>query len=122
MSPLEKLVTPDYSTSQFHLYHNSHLALAASMPLVGLAVAASPTGFLNTLADLTLLAVVPYHAHVGMNQVLTDYANFKSARFAMAGASALATLGMIKLVLGGPGIINSVMPLFTGKKVADWED
>lgn len=121
MTPLENALTPDFSTSIFHAYHTSHLALVASLPLVGLALANSPTGFFMKVADLSLLLTVPFHAHVGVNMILTDYLNKPVARFATAGLTGLATLGLIKLFLFGPGIINSVTPLFTGKKVDDDE-
>ena len=65
--------------------------------------------------DLVLGLALPLHGHIGMNQVITDYAKkvvgkggIGPARLAMAGFTGVTTLGLLKLNLTGPGLIETV--------------
>lgn len=77
---------------------------------------------MNLPVDLALGIALPLHAHIGMNYVITDYAEKVlgkgargPARYAMVGFTGLTALGLTKLNLTGVGITETVKALWRKK-------
>lgn len=73
--------------------------------------------------DVALGFALPFHAHIGMNYVITDYVpKFLSksalgpARMAMAGVTGVTVLGLTKLNLKGAGITATVKSMWYKKQ------
>ncbi|KAG7667183.1 hypothetical protein Ndes2526B_g04312 [Nannochloris sp. 'desiccata'] len=85
-------------------YGKSHIALAGLIP----ATLLSPSDSIPAkIADVGIAAIVPFHAHVGLNVVVADYVPKMMqvpARIGVLGLSSAMFLGLMKLSLGGPGI------------------
>ena len=99
------------SASQIELFHYSHVALLAGIPV---AVLLSPSVLVMPL-DLALGLLLPWHTHVGMANVLEDYVPRPYRSLAKGGlllVSVLATLGLLKVNLCGAGITESVKSLW----------
>ena len=87
--------TVDHSSAAINWYHKSTLVLLAATPVAVGAAADSP--YAAVPLDLVILGVLPYHMHVGMNFVITDYglkfvssaAAVKSMRYGMIGVTGL---------------------------------
>jgi succinate dehydrogenase (ubiquinone) membrane anchor subunit len=89
------------------LYHKSGIVLLGLAPA---AVLLSPTS-LNAPLDYLLAIIVPFHSHVGLSAVVTDYvpkAYRTLARAGVLGASIITFAGLIKLNIKGPGITETV--------------
>jgi succinate dehydrogenase (ubiquinone) membrane anchor subunit len=65
--------------------------------------------------DVTLGLLLPFHSHVAMNYVVTDYVP-KSlrgpARAALLAVTVVAAAGLLKLNLTGPGLTKSIKSLW----------
>jgi succinate dehydrogenase (ubiquinone) membrane anchor subunit len=80
------------------------------MGLVPVAFVLSPSP-LNLPVDLALGVLIPLHAHVGMNNVISDYvpkAQRQFARVTMLGLTAVMLLGFVRVNLEGAGITETV--------------
>jgi succinate dehydrogenase (ubiquinone) membrane anchor subunit len=89
------------------LQHLTSMGLMAAVPL---AVVFSPSP-LSLPVDLALGVILPVHAHIGMNNVISDYVpkNFSTlARLGWLGATSLMFLGLLRVNLEGPGITEIV--------------
>jgi succinate dehydrogenase (ubiquinone) membrane anchor subunit len=99
----------DEGREAFKLYHKTHFVALAGAPL---AFALSPLSpMLNMPVDLALGVAFPLHAHIGMNWIIRDYvppAGQGAARGAMAAATVVAALGLLKLNLMGDGITETI--------------
>ena len=76
---------------------------------------------LNNLAlsmpvDCALAIVLPVHAHIGMNWIFTDYVPGNAPRVVLAACTVLATLGLLKLSVSGPGIVGTIKETWTGSE------
>eukprot|EP00611_Tribonema_gayanum_P019734 TRINITY_DN3476_c0_g1_i1.p2 TRINITY_DN3476_c0_g1~~TRINITY_DN3476_c0_g1_i1.p2 ORF type:complete len:106 (-),score=27.74 TRINITY_DN3476_c0_g1_i1:310-627(-) len=92
------------------MFHYLNYGLLAALPV--LLVAPTPV---RTPVELLLAVAFPLHAHVSMNYVISDYVpRFaqQPARIAMLGVTAVASLGLIKLSLTGPGLVSTVGALW----------
>ena len=97
--------------SQIELFHYSHIALLAGIPL---ALLLSPSVLVLPL-DLALGLLLPWHSHVGLVNVSDDYVPRPYRALAKAGltvVAVLATLGLLKINLCGAGITESVKSLW----------
>ena len=72
--------------------------------------------------DLALGVALPLHGHIGMNYVITDYAEKfigagarGPARIAMVGFTGISMIGLTKLNLTGPGITETIKSLWRKK-------
>jgi succinate dehydrogenase (ubiquinone) membrane anchor subunit len=106
------------NANEIQLFHMSHIALAAGIPL---ALLLSPS-FLCIPVDLALGLIIPWHAHVGMVNVLEDYVPRPYRKLAKTGmliVSVCVTLGLLKVNLCGAGITESVKALWRQPTRAD---
>lgn len=96
-------------------YHASGLALAVLAPV---AFAVSPSA-MNMPVDLALGVLFPFHSHVALNYVITDYvppAGRTAARGALLAASIIAAAGLLKLNIEGPGLTETIKSLWRAPK------
>jgi len=106
-------VAADQTLSQNKIYHKSHYV---SLGLIPLALLAHPSA-LSLPLDVALSIALPVHAHIGMNWIFTDYVPGSPTgvpRLALAAATALATLGLLKISIFGDGVVGTVKELWTG--------
>mmetsp|Transcript_12943 Transcript_12943/g.22785 ORF Transcript_12943/g.22785 Transcript_12943/m.22785 type:complete len:141 (-) Transcript_12943:339-761(-) len=96
-------------------YHYTSMAL---IPLTPAAFLLSPSPMCMPV-DLALGIVIPIHAHIGMNYVMTDYVKkfigkgaVGPARYIMLGATGVTMAGLLKLNLTGPGVTESVKSMW----------
>ena len=108
----------DHDAKTLSIYHKVNWALLGLTPA---AFAFSPS-MLNFPIDVALSVAFPFHAHVAMNCVITDYipkffgkAAVGPARVVMAGATGLTALGLLKLTLTGPGLTETIKSLWREK-------
>ncbi|TDH69120.1 hypothetical protein CCR75_005444 [Bremia lactucae] len=83
--------------------HLMSMGLMAAVPLA-FVLSPSPLAF---PVDLALGVIVPMHAHIGINSVISDYVPLKMrtfARLGWLGATSLMFLGLLRVNLEGPGI------------------
>ncbi len=99
------------------MYHSSGYALAGLAPI---ALILSPSS-LNFPVDLALSVIIPYHSHVGLNYVISDYVpqSLRSlARSGLLGITLVTIGGLLMLNIEGPGLTQSVKGLWQPKKDA----
>ena len=73
----------------------------------------------NTPIDYMLAIVVPFHSHVGLSHVITDYvpkAMRTMARSGLIGVSVIMFGGLMKLNVSGPGVTETVKALWRTPK------
>jgi succinate dehydrogenase (ubiquinone) membrane anchor subunit len=99
------------------LHHKINIALMGLTP-----VALVAGGGLQTGLDLILGIVLPLHGHIGMNQVVTDYAKkiggkgaIGPSRMGLAVLTGTTMLGLLKLNLSGPGLTETVKSFWRPK-------
>ena len=112
-SSSSSIVGADQTLAQNKIYHKTNMAALILTPV---ALAAHPSA-LSMPIDVSLAILFPLHAHFGMNWIMTDYVSKDAshpARFAMAAATALTALGLLKLSVTGDGIVGSMKNLWTG--------
>ena len=83
------------------------LTLAVATPI---AFIASPS-IISFPIDVALGVIIPLHAHVGMNYVITDYVPkaFRSiARLSLFGLTIITAAGILKLNFDGPGLTETI--------------
>uniref|UniRef100_M4BRN0 Succinate dehydrogenase [ubiquinone] cytochrome b small subunit n=1 Tax=Hyaloperonospora arabidopsidis (strain Emoy2) TaxID=559515 RepID=M4BRN0_HYAAE len=91
--------------------HMTNVGLMAAVPL---AFVLSPSP-LALPVDLAIGVLVPVHAHIGMNNVISDYVpkNVRTlARLGWLGATSLMLLGLLRVNLEGPGITEVVKTIW----------
>ena len=94
------------------------------MALTPLAFGLSSSPFILPL-DVVRGVALPFHAHVGLNYVITDYVPKVShslttpARVVMLVATGCTVLGIAKLNFMGEGLTNTVLGLWRGDKKKD---
>ena len=74
---------------------------------------------MNMPVDLALGLIFPFHSHVALNYVITDYvpkSTRSMARAALLAASVIAAAGLLKLNLQGPGLTESIKSLWRAPK------
>ena len=106
-----KIVGADQTTAQNKLYHKTNTAVLLLTPV---ALIAHPSP-LSMPIDVVLSVVFPLHAHFGMNWIITDYVSKSPthpARFAMAAATFIASVGLLKLSITGDGITGTLKALW----------
>ncbi|OWZ20420.1 SDH4, succinate dehydrogenase subunit 4 [Phytophthora megakarya] len=87
-----------------------HLTSVALMGAVPLAFVLSPSPLVLPV-DLAMGVILPVHAHIGMNNVISDYVpkNMRTlVRLGWLGATSLMFLGLLRVNLEGPGITEVV--------------
>eukprot|EP00948_MAST-09A_sp_MAST-9A-sp1_P003298 g3298.t1 len=97
---------PDFSKPMIHYYHISNIAILGIFPL---ALLVSPSKLVVPI-DLGIAFLFPFHMHVALAGVITDYvppAVRNPARFGLVAATVLSVFGLTRLALGD-GITESV--------------
>eukprot|EP00164_Ancoracysta_twista_P003033 GFYU01004048.1.p1 GENE.GFYU01004048.1~~GFYU01004048.1.p1 ORF type:complete len:114 (-),score=41.58 GFYU01004048.1:328-669(-) len=88
--------------------------------MVGFPLAFVTPDVVSTPLNTAFGIVLPLHAHVGVNGVITDYvprAAQSLARVGLAGWTGITILGLLKLNLAGPGISGAFGALWKEDKV-----
>lgn len=83
-----------------HLMHKTNIACLAMTPV---AIVLSPS-VINMPIDLALGVIFPVHAHIGMNNLISDYvpaAIKQPTRMGMAAFTAISVLGLTVLNIKG---------------------
>ena len=65
--------------------------------------------------DLALGFMFPFHAHVGMNYIISDYvprATRGVARAGLLGLTIVTTAGLLRLNISGPGLTGTIKALW----------
>ncbi|KAH7462958.1 hypothetical protein KRP22_001569 [Phytophthora ramorum] len=104
---LAGIVEADNHVLSVKLQHLTSIGLMATVPL---AFVLSPSP-LALPVDLALGVILPVHAHIGMNNVISDYVpkNVRTlVRLGWLGATSLMFLGLLRVNLEGPGITEVV--------------
>eukprot|EP01040_Poterioochromonas_malhamensis_P008517 gene8517-9215_t len=104
----------DSSNTLNKYFHKSNLLLAVLTPAAFLV----PSTFVQPI-DVTLGLILPFHSHVAMNYVITDYVPKSSrplARGLLLAATLIGTAGLLKLNLTGPGLTATVLNLWKQEK------
>ncbi|RLN59518.1 hypothetical protein BBJ29_005096 [Phytophthora kernoviae] len=104
---LAGIVEADNHALSVKLQHLTSIGLMGAVPL---AFVLSPSP-LALPVDIALGVILPVHAHIGMNNVISDYVpqNFRTlARLGWLGATSLMFLGLLRVNLEGPGITECV--------------
>jgi succinate dehydrogenase (ubiquinone) membrane anchor subunit len=74
---------------------------------------------MNMPVDLALGILFPFHSHVALNYVITDYvpkAGRSAARAALLAATVIAAAGLLKLNVEGPGLTETIKSLWRAPK------
>lgn len=82
---------------------------------------AGPTP-LSMPIDIALGVIFPFHSHVALNYVITDYVPKPArgaARAALLAATVIAAAGLLKLNIEGPGLTESVKSLWRAPKAQE---
>ena len=97
--------------------HLSSMGLAAVVPLACI----SPTSLIMPV-DIALGILIPIHAHVGMNAVISDYvpkSGRSMARYGWLGITGISILGLLRLNTTGDGLTGTIkrvwQPSFKGE-------
>ena len=93
------------------LYHYSGFALAMLTPI---AIFMSPSGF-NVPIDFALALIFPFHSHVALNYVVSDYVPKPArqpARIALLITTVVTVIGLLKVNIQGPGITETLLSLW----------
>jgi len=113
MSDSSALLNSDASKPANKFYHASALVLAGLTP-----VAFMMPSWVNLPIDLTLGVLFPFHSHIALNYVISDYvpkALRTTARVGLFGATVVTVLGILKLNLTGPGLTATLTSLWKKK-------
>jgi len=83
-------------------------------------VALIPAAFLfpaNPVVDYSLALVLPFHSHIGLNMVVTDYVPPAMRTVARGGVlvlTSIALLGLLFINIQGEGLVGTVSHLWGG--------
>ena len=111
----------DASSTINKAYHAGNLALVGLAPL---AVIAHPSG-MSMPVDVALSVALPFHAHVGMNYIISDYipkGMRGGARVALLGVSAATVAGLLSLSFSDDGIVGTLKRLWGWSPAAAAEE
>jgi succinate dehydrogenase (ubiquinone) membrane anchor subunit len=90
------------------------------MGLIPTALVLEPSSLVYPI-DLALGLVLPFHLHLGMREVIRDYApNQQFWQYVLLGVSVATALGLTKLNFNGEGVTAGVKQLW--KKPASSRD
>ncbi|CAG9464645.1 unnamed protein product [Pedinophyceae sp. YPF-701] len=106
------LAADSFNRSGRALFHYSHYALGAFVPL---ACFAPDNSVLQTVADWGITAALPVHSQISVNAVVSDYVPKPvrgAARVATLFGTATMFLGLAKLNATGPGLTRTVRQLW----------
>jgi len=95
------------------LYHYSGIALAALTP----ACLAAPS-VVSPPLEVGLAVAAPLHAWVGLNYIISDYVPLAArgaVRMGTLGITGVSIVGLAKLAVNGPGIVNTAKMLWKSK-------
>mmetsp|Transcript_16647 Transcript_16647/g.24656 ORF Transcript_16647/g.24656 Transcript_16647/m.24656 type:complete len:170 (-) Transcript_16647:60-569(-) len=110
-SPKVDLIEADVGYLGTKYFHYMNFGLLAAFPIVLVA-----PKVIQTPIELALCLFFPAHAHISMNYVISDYVPRsiqRYARYGMLAASAVATFGLLRLTLEGPGIVATFKQLWS---------
>mmetsp|Transcript_9036 Transcript_9036/g.13582 ORF Transcript_9036/g.13582 Transcript_9036/m.13582 type:complete len:141 (+) Transcript_9036:83-505(+) len=96
-------------------FHTTNLLLVGMFPV---AVVSSPST-MSYVLDLLMGVLIPIHAHVGVNIVISDYvpkAARSVCRYGMVGATVITIAGLTKLNVFGPGMTETIKYLWRTPK------
>lgn len=108
----------DNSNTLNRMYHSSSLALAILTPIALISVNINET--LTQACDYALAILLPYHSHVGLNYVISDYVPMSvrsTARFTLLGCTMVGVVGLLKANVQGHGLLHSTYQLWNSKQV-----
>ncbi|CAH0480670.1 unnamed protein product [Peronospora belbahrii] len=108
---LAGIVEADNHVLSVKVLHWTNISLLAAVPL---AFVLSPSPLVMPV-DLAIGVILPVHAHIGMNNVISDYVpkNVRTlARLGWLGATSLMFLGLLRVNLEGPGITEVVKTIW----------
>lgn len=89
--------------------------------LTPVALFLSPS-IINMPIDIALGVIFPFHGHVAMNYVISDYvpkASRSLARAVMLGVTVVAVAGLFKLNIQGPGLTETLKSLWRKPKAKE---
>lgn len=110
--------TADGSNAALKWFHSTGVVLAVATPV---AFILSPS-VLSLPLDVTLGLLFPFHSHVALNTVITDYVPKGArnpARIALLVATVVTAAGLLKLNIQGPGLTESIKSLWRAPKKAE---
>jgi succinate dehydrogenase (ubiquinone) membrane anchor subunit len=93
------------------VYHATSVALLGLVPA---AFVLSPS-MLSVPVDYSLGVLIPVHAHIGMNNVISDYVakpNQPLARLAWLGVTGIMFLGILRNNIEGPGLTETIKTIW----------
>lgn len=108
----------DGSNAALKWFHSTGVVLAVATPV---AFILSPS-VLSLPLDVTLGLLFPFHSHVALNTVITDYVPKGArnpARIALLVATVVTAAGLLKLNIQGPGLTESIKSLWRAPKKAE---
>ncbi|CAI5733674.1 unnamed protein product [Peronospora destructor] len=108
---LAGIVEADNHVLSTKLMHLTNVSLMFAVPL---AFVLSPSSLVLPV-DLAVGVILPVHAHIGMNNVISDYVpkNVRTlVRLGWLGATSLMFLGLLRINLEGPGITEVVKTIW----------
>jgi len=95
------------------LYERSGVALALAAPV---AIVAPDGSAVQRTADIAMAVAIPWHSHVSLNAVVTDYVPRgimrSAARVGVLGSSVAAGAGLMLLAVNGPGLTGTLKKLW----------
>lgn len=103
------IITPiaDNATFTTKAYHYSSMALLGLTP-VAFVLSPSPIAL---PVDFALGVLFPLHAHIGMNNIISDYVPKETrtlARLAWLGVTGVMLLGFLRVNIEGPGLTETI--------------
>lgn len=106
------------------VWHYTSYSMAVLVP-----VALVTDNAITTVCDYAFAFAIPMHFHFGMRSVIVDYvhglrmpAAQKGALYALAAATVLTTLGLLKLNVTDVGVTRAVKSLWKKPKAVKDED
>jgi succinate dehydrogenase (ubiquinone) membrane anchor subunit len=108
----------DSSKAATKWFHSTGIVLAVATPLAFLM---SPSSLVLPV-DVTLGLLFPFHSHVALNAVITDYVPKSArnpARIALLAVTIITAAGLLKLNIQGPGLTESIKSLWRAPKVVE---
>ena len=113
------ILASDHNAGVIKYWHMTSGLLIAAFPV---ALVLSPSKVVLPI-DLGLALALPFHTHVGMMGIVSDYvppAMRTMVRAGVTGATVISTLGLLRLAMG-PGITESVKAVWRKNEKAKSE-
>ncbi|GAB9463560.1 Sdh4, succinate dehydrogenase subunit 4 [Globisporangium polare] len=111
VSGLAGVIEADNATFTTKVYHYSSMALLGLTP-VAFVLSPSPIAL---PVDFALGVLFPLHAHIGMNNVISDYVPKETktlARLAWLGVTGVMLLGLLRVNIEGPGVTETIKTIW----------